>query len=281
MLRIGLVAGESGHLVPFARLLSQRDGISLAVASDDGRLSASVSAAVSGADGCRVVDSVEQLCDEVDAAMVLDDGDRGAVHARHAEPLLRAGLPTFVDKPLMPGLAPAERLVELAREHDAPLMSASSARYAPGLDPFREAGADPWSSLYVSGPGEWWFYGVHLVEIVIAVLGRGIGRVTGQADDGGTVARLRHRGGASVLIELTTDGAEGFAVTGRSAGRLQSASLVPPFTSWYERLVEDFLTMAASRAEPIDLDETLEVMRVLDAVERAAGHAQPVDLVSA
>lgn len=280
MLRIGLVAGESGHLVPFARLLNQRGDISLTVVSDDDGLSASVSAAA-GAAGCRVVDSVERLCGEVDAAMVLDDGDRGAVHAGHAEPLLRAGLPTFVDKPLMPGLAPAERLVELAREHGAPLMSASSARYAPGLDPFREHGEDPWSSLYVSGPGEWWFYGVHLVEIAVAVLGPGFGRVTGQADDGGTVARLRHRSGASVLIELTAAGAEGFAVAGRSADRLRSASLVPPFTSWYERLVEDFLTMAGSRAEPIDLDETLAVMRVLDAVERAAGRAEPVDLVSA
>lgn len=264
-MRIGLVAGQSGHVRPFARLIQQSHRARVTAATGDDQ----VVDALAEMTGCRRVSSAEQLAGEVDAVMVVDDRDDGACHAGHAEPALRAGLPTFIDKPLMPELESAQALVKLAREHQAPLMSTSSARYAPALDAFRDSDVTPWQSLFVGGPGEWWFYGVHLAEIAVALLGPGFEVRSAVADSGNVLARLQHRDHASVVLELVPGGAEGFAVAARSERALLTASLVPPFDTWYARLIDDFLTMVDTGTEPIDPAETLDVMRVLDAVERA------------
>ena len=58
-----------------------------------------------------------------------------AVHSQIAEQCLRAGIPTFVDKPLCDNLAEAEALANLAVAQDCALFTGLSARHGRGARP--------------------------------------------------------------------------------------------------------------------------------------------------
>ncbi|MGY3958523.1 Gfo/Idh/MocA family protein [Aeromonas popoffii] len=60
-----------------------------------------------------------------------------AVHRELAEQSLRAGIPTFVDKPLCDTLAEAEELANLAMVQDCPLFVGFNRRYLPAMDAAR------------------------------------------------------------------------------------------------------------------------------------------------
>ncbi|MBF4801182.1 Gfo/Idh/MocA family protein [Aeromonas hydrophila] len=67
-----------------------------------------------------------------------------AVHRELAEQCLRAGIPTFVDKPLCDNLAEAEALANLAIAQDCPLFTGFNRRYLPAM---AEARAQPLTEL--------------------------------------------------------------------------------------------------------------------------------------
>lgn len=266
-MRVGIVAGRSGHVAPFAQRLVRR-GCEIAVlpveATDAEHLDGLLEYTL-----CR---SVEELADGSRAVLVLEDRLDGARHADLARHFLEVRLPVFVDKPLMPGLAVAQELFGLAENCGTPLMSTSSARYALTVRELRRAHAErPLTSLTLSGTGEVWFYGVHLAEIAITVLGCGLETVHSVRDDAGWAVRLRHRSGAVVTLTLESAAgtAEGFGVTARGPGLMGSWALTD-YSPWYDLLVDDVLTMARTGRSPVDREETLEVMRLLDAVGRAA-----------
>ena len=58
-----------------------------------------------------------------------------AVHGKLAELCLRAGIPTFVDKPLCDNAGEVEALANLAIARDCPLFGASNRRYCPPWPP--------------------------------------------------------------------------------------------------------------------------------------------------
>ncbi|TNI84619.1 Gfo/Idh/MocA family protein [Aeromonas sobria] len=60
-----------------------------------------------------------------------------AVHSQIAEQCLRAGIPTFVDKPLCDTLAEAEELANLAMAQDCALFVGFNRRYLPAMDAAR------------------------------------------------------------------------------------------------------------------------------------------------
>ena len=67
-----------------------------------------------------------------------------AVHGKLAEQCLRAGIPTFVDKPLCDNLAEAEALANLAIAQDCALFTGFNRRYLPAM---AEARAQPLTEL--------------------------------------------------------------------------------------------------------------------------------------
>src|SRR5215210_7668966 len=103
----------------------------------------------------------------VEAVLIVDDTDGGARHAELARPFLEAGLPTFVDKPMTLSIADAIALFDYAERRGAPLMSSSALRFAPEVANVKARLADigRLSSVVSVGPGDWYYYGVHAVEM--------------------------------------------------------------------------------------------------------------------
>ena len=77
--------------------------------------------------GVEIVDSIDELLKRVD--VVLLTSVDGRVHLAQARPVIAAGKPLFIDKPLADSLADAIQIFRLAKEKNVPCFSASSLRF--------------------------------------------------------------------------------------------------------------------------------------------------------
>src|SRR5947207_7375725 len=103
------------------------------------------------------------------------------MHLQDVVPGIEAGKPLFIDKPVTGSLADALVTYELARQHNVPCFSASSLRFSPGIQELLEdkklgsmAGAVTWGPCsYQEGTPDMFFYGIHGIEPLFALMGPG------------------------------------------------------------------------------------------------------------
>jgi predicted dehydrogenase len=134
--------------------------------------------------GVEIVDSIPKLLEKVD--VVLLESVDGRIHLQEAIPVIKAGKPLFIDKPVAGSLADAIAIYELAKQHKVPCFSSSSLRFGPGLQGLLKneklgviAGAATWGSCtYQEGTPDLFFYGVHGIEPLFALMGTGCQLVT-------------------------------------------------------------------------------------------------------
>lgn len=129
--------------------------------------------------GVKIYDTIEELCKHVDGIM-LESVD-GRPHLRQAEPVIKAGLPLFIDKPMAGSLSDVITIFRLAERAKVPCWSSSSLRYwTPVAELKAKAGGKPiekcvaWSPCHHEPhhPDLFW-YGVHGVELLYALMGPG------------------------------------------------------------------------------------------------------------
>lgn len=179
MKRIGFIGTESSHVEHFIRILNverRHPGI-IGAALVGGRTKRNCELAAAGGINV-VVEEPADLIGKVDAAIV--SSRDGARHLEQARPILQAGLPVFVDKPLAASVTDAASLLRAASEHGALLVSCSALRFVPEVTDL--ATPDPARGrlrhLHVVGPADpesaysgLHFYGIHLVEAALEILG--------------------------------------------------------------------------------------------------------------
>ena len=223
MIRIGIVGSDNSHAIAFSRLCN--------VAEKDGRrgvrgarvthlfgLDGKRNAEVAGAGKIpHVVDDPQEMLGEVDAVLVVFR--HGDLHLPYALPFIRAGVPTFVDKPLAVKPADARRLVREALRNKTPLTSFSTVRFAPGVIKATRAVKKGTSGGVVFGPadpksryGGLIFYGIHTVETMLEVFGCDVARVRAVRTKVGVSAECIYRDGSLVNLQFISRGARGFGL---------------------------------------------------------------------
>src|SRR4029078_99842 len=85
--------------------------------------------------GVEVVDSIDDLLTKVDA-VCLETND-GRPHLEQVLPVLKAGKPVFIDKPIAGSLADAVAIFEAARKYKVPVFSSSSLRFTTEVQAIR------------------------------------------------------------------------------------------------------------------------------------------------
>ena len=85
--------------------------------------------------GVEIVDSIDDLLKKVD--VVLLESVDGRPHLAQARPVIAAGKPLFIDKPMAASLADAMEIFRLAKEKHVPCFSASSLRFSAGFQAVR------------------------------------------------------------------------------------------------------------------------------------------------
>src|SRR5881396_679660 len=134
--------------------------------------------------GIEIVETIPKLLEKVD--VVLLESVDGRIHLQEAIPVIKAGKPLFIDKPVAGSLADAIVIYELAKKHNVPCFSSSSVRFSPGIQELLKneqlgtiVGAATWGPCtYQEGTPDMFFYGIHGVEPLFALMGTGCETVT-------------------------------------------------------------------------------------------------------
>jgi predicted dehydrogenase len=220
--------------------------------------------------GVEIVDSIDALLGKVDA--VLLETNDGRPHLEQVRPVLKAGKPVFVDKPLSGSLADAVAIFELARRHKVPLFSSSSLRFSPGAQELRKGkigeilGCDAYGpcTLEPTHPDLFW-YGIHGTETLFTVMGPGCETVvragTPDADlvvgtwSGGRIGTYRGIRKGTSDYGGTAFGTKGIETVGKFGG--------------YRPLVVEIVKCFRTGVVPIEERETLELYAFMEAADES------------
>lgn len=289
MIRFGLVGVNTSHADAFSRILNGTiDTLPLvpgaqivALWHDEGQEDRARELAATH-EIATVETDVAQLVGQVDAVLIVDDTGGGASHGRLATPFLQAGLPTFIDKPMTTDFDEAARLFDLAASTGAPLMSCSALRFAAELGEARErlAAIGDLSSVISTGPGDWYYYGVHAVELLGAVAGTGAKTVTRHAFPDRDVVVIDYGDGPTGIVQTLRDAAYTFELV--AYGKEGHGSFeVRDSDAFYGNTMAEVVKMAQTGVAPLKPEQTLEVLAILQAGVTSAETGTTVPVATA
>lgn len=283
-IRVGMIGLDTSHAPAFVKIMNDPEA-----AEDVARCSV-VAAYPPGSDlpfnverrkgytaeleelGVKMMGSIEELLTKVDVVMLMTND--GRPHLAQALPVLRAGVPLFIDKPLAGSLLDALVIAELAEHHGTPLFTASSLRYTPGAQAARRGelgailGADAYSpcKLEPHHPDLFW-YGIHGVELLYTAMGSGCE----------SVVRV-HSEGTDLVVGTWTDGRigtfrgirAGTASYGGTAFGSEKIGPLGPYTG-YRPLVVEIVRFFRTGEAPVEVAESLELFAFMEAADESKG----------
>ena len=131
----------------------------------------------------QIVGSIDDLLKQVD--VVLLETNDGRLHYEQALAVLKAGKRLFIDKPVAASLADAVAIFTAAKKYNTPVFSCSSLRFTPAVQEIAKGntvgkvlGAETFSPCLIekTHPDLFW-YGIHGVETLFTIMGRGCRQV--------------------------------------------------------------------------------------------------------
>ncbi len=217
--------------------------------------------------GCpEAIGDVSELVDHIDLALVIDDEGGGARHRALAEPFIRAGTATFIDKPMALTLADARAMFALAEDSGAALLSTSALRFSAELAENRPALASlaPIRSLHAHGPGEWYYYGIHAAELLLAVADGSPSFVSRFVTETQDVAVIGLVDGRLVSMETVRDAYYTFTLNAYGEHGWLNLEVTRNY-EFYRNMLQAAVDMARSGISPVSAKETMAVLAVLQA----------------
>ncbi|HPD45924.1 MAG TPA: Gfo/Idh/MocA family oxidoreductase [Anaerohalosphaeraceae bacterium] len=292
--RLGIIGMDTSHVPAFTKMINDpKNGYSCRVVagypggSPDVESSWSrvrnFTAQLRDEMGVEIVDSIETLCTKVDG-ILLESVD-GRPHLAQAKPVIAAGKPLFIDKPMAGSLTDVIAIFELAKKKGVPCWSSSSLRFSESIFGMRDnpeigkvLGCDAWSpcSLEPHHPDLYW-YGVHGVEILFTIMGTGCQTVRRVQTDGTEHVVGVWDGGRIGTFRGIKSGKSAYG-----AMIYGSKKITPGGTySGYGALVEQIVRFFETGQPPVPAEETIEIFAFMTAadVSKARGGA-PVSIAS-
>lgn len=224
--------------------------------------------------GVKVVDTLPELLANTD--VILLETNDGRRHLEQAIEVFKAGKRVFIDKPIAASLTDAIAINRASKKYGVPFFSCSSLRYNPKVLQARAGdfgkiqGADVYSlSSREPTHSPLFWYGIHGVEQLFTVMGRGCDTVTcikapsvemvvGTWKDGRIATMRGIRGGygkgISFGCEVFTE-KEGRLALGGSAG--------------YNLMLVEVAKFFRTGEVPIDPEETIELCAFMQAAEES------------
>ncbi|WP_437188269.1 Gfo/Idh/MocA family protein [Planctomicrobium sp. SH668] len=284
MIRIGLVGLDSSHATAFTAIFNAEtphpgcEGMKVVAG-----LPASSPDLPTSADrvekytqelrerGITIVDNIDELLPLVD--VVLMTSVDGRVHPKLARPVILAGKPLYIDKPMANSVAEAKEIFELAREHNVPCFSTSSLRYCEGVADHRnESSYGEVIGCDTSGPctqqlhhPDVFWYGIHGVEMLFTIMGSGCETVTCTRTDGTDVIVGQWKDGRIGTFRGIRAGSAryGVAIVGSKGSGAATVSAI------YQPLMVEISKFFRTGKSPVPEEETLEVLGFMEAANES------------
>lgn len=283
--RIGLIGLDTSHVTAFTQLLNDPanpnhvPGARVVAAFRGG--SPDVEASATRVDrltaelkekwGVEIVNSIPELCAKVDAVM-LESVD-GRPHLDQVRPVFAARKPVFIDKPLAASYRAAREIMRLARESKTPFFSASSLRFVSEVQALRrneKLGGILGAFVYSPAPTEphhpdLFWYGIHGVETLYTLMGKGCESVTRVHTEGADVVVGKWKDGRTGTLRGIREGDKQYGAV--AFGAKGTAATSQPMKIDYRGLLVEIIKFYQTGTPPIDPEETLEMMAFMEAAD--------------
>lgn len=292
-LRIGIIGTDTSHVpaftailndpknpnhIPGARVVAAYKGGSKDLKESYSRVD-KFAAEIETKYGVEIVPDIATLVSKVDA--VLLESVDGRPHLEQARPVIAAGKPLFIDKPLSSNLADAREIARLAKAANVKWFTSSSLRYAPFLEDMKQPGIQ---GVITWGPGpegehhalDLSWYAIHPIEMLYTLMGTGCVEVTRVISASGDVITGKWRDGRIGTVRTAKPYGDYGAVTFLEKGLKQSPE--KPKSS-YVPLVQRIIRFFQDGVIPVPNEESLEIFAFMDAAQRskaAGGKPMPI-----
>ncbi len=279
-LQIGLIGLDTSHVVAFTKALNDPShpahiaggrvvaaykGGSMDIPSSRDRIE-EYTKELQEKYGVKLVDSIEALCREVDAVM-LESVD-GRPHLEQARPVIAAGKPLYIDKPMAASLRDGLEIFRLAKAAKVPVFSASSLRFGKSTIAVRNGAIGKVLSAETFCPvhlephhPELFWYGIHGVESLFTVMGAGCEFVKrGLTADGRVEVTGTWKGGRTGIFRQAPDNKS----YGGTAKGEKGEWAVGAYDG-YEPLVGEIIKFFQTGVSPVPERETVEILAFMEA----------------
>lgn len=217
--------------------------------------------------GVEIVDSIDELLEKVDC--VLLETNDGNLHLEQAEKVFKSGKRCFIDKPLAASLPQAMAIYELAERYNAKFFTSSTLRYTPRNQELRAGsegkvkGADCFSP-HTQEPThpEYGFYGIHGIETLYTVMGKGCVAVSRIATQKDHVVVGEWEDGRIGTFRAFLDGTQ---LYGGTVYTDKNQAVEAGGYIGYKDLLKEILQFFRTGKEPISREETLEIFAFMRA----------------
>ncbi|MGE5193229.1 MAG: Gfo/Idh/MocA family protein [Deltaproteobacteria bacterium] len=249
--------------------------------------------------GVEIAGSIDAVLKKVDAVIIcsLD----GRAHLAQAAPVIAAGKPVFIDRPMTASLEDALRIFDLAAKHGVPIFSCSQHRYSPGFIGMRnheEVGDVLGCDVFGGCPTEphhpdlvW--HSIHGIETLYTIMRPGCETVTrtsteyGELVTGvwkdGRIGTYRGIRKGALKYSAVVFGTKGVAPAGIYGYSAPVKGVVPPGDRYmgYESVAVEIAKFFKTRKPPVTAEETFELFTFMEAAEESKRqHGVPVNLAA-
>lgn len=207
-----------------------------------------------------VVDDPLEMLGKVDA--VICATDIGDEHIERCKPFLDAGLPMFIDKPLVNHEEDLKTFVKWRKEGKM-FITSSSMRYNKEIQPFYKSHYEIGKLMYICQPmsKKYETYGIHALEAMYPLLGPGFVSVQNTGTYEQAMVHIKHKSGCCVDIP------QGIGMAG--AGVLMIGTAGSRYIedgdsySAFKKQLDNFVHWLRTGEEPFPFSETVELMKMV------------------
>lgn len=272
---IGIIGAENSHTVGYGKMFnSDKKFPGCEVKYVWGETEEFAKNAMAKGNIPNMVKTPNEMLGKIDALIV--DHRHAKYHLEAATPFVKAGIPTFIDKPFCYRLDEGKEFLAMAREVGTPVSSYSSIAHSNGTLDIKNQVAEmgELNNIVRYGPleldskyGGIFFYGVHLLQPLMCVFGEDVERVKITKNGNKGSASLLFKSGlfATLVFKSLSYGWNTFIETKDGVTELKSKVVEPDPGKNYVDMVEMFRT----GKEPRSHESILNCVAVLEALEKS------------
>ncbi|HSH17034.1 MAG TPA: Gfo/Idh/MocA family oxidoreductase [Verrucomicrobiae bacterium] len=280
-LRVGMIGLDTSHVTAFAKIMNdpaEKDfvpGARVVAAFKGG--SPDIESSISRVEGytkelvekygVKLYPTIEELCQNVDAVMLMSVD--GRPHLWQAIPVIQAGKPLYIDKPMAGSLGDVIAIFKLAKTHNVPLFSSSSLRYGRNTQAVRGGAIGKVLSAETTSPfsvepkhPDMFWYAVHGAESLFTVMGTGCESVKRGTNAAGELVVTGTWTGERTGVYREAKGYGGIA-------KGEQGDMAVGAYDGYAPLVVEVVKFFKTRKVPVPAEETIEIFAFMEAADES------------
>lgn len=283
MFRVGIIGTDNSHALGFAQLCNIPDENGK-YAYDDVRIVA--------IHGCGddpehtkevaeqgnipfIAQSTDEFIGKVDAVMVV--ARHGSKHIPEILPFIEKGYPVWIDKPIASSIKDIEILREACKKHNTLLTGGTTLKYATDVVSAAERVKSGHFGKVLGGSLNYpadleseydgiYFYGPHIVEIMLTIFGYDVKSVIATSVSNQQTSIIAKYDNFTVTLNMIYSFTDYFITI---IGDEKTYSLPLIGTNIYKKGFDQFVYMLRTKQMPLEFEELVKPIYVLDAITKS------------